>query len=258
MDFLNLALTSFIGLFLYMNVFFFISVLKKRNDIADIAWGLGFIFISTLTLFLDKNFGQKQILLNTLIFLWGLRLAFQIYLRNKNKKEDFRYKKWRNEWMENFYLKTYFQVFILQGVFLFIVSLPIIVTNSLNNIDLNFISFIGVLIWILGYFFEAVGDWQLYIFKRNPQNKGKIITKGLWKYTRHPNYFGEVTMWWGIFLISLEFQYWYLSILSPILITYLILKVSGIPLLEKKYIGNKDFDLYKKRTSIFLPWFPKK
>lgn len=258
MNLLNSALTSFIGLFLYMNIFFVASVIKKRNDIADIAWGLGFIFISIITLFLEKNFGEKQILLNTLILLWGLRLAFQIYLRNRNKKEDFRYKKWRKDWKEKFYLKTYFQVFMLQGLFLFIISLPIIINNSSNAADLNLISFFGLIIWIIGYFFEAVGDWQLYIFKKSPHKEGEIMNHGLWKYTRHPNYFGEVTMWWGIFLISLEFQYWYLGILSPILITFLILKVSGIPLLEKKYIGNKNFELYKKRTSVFLPWFPKK
>jgi steroid 5-alpha reductase family enzyme len=110
---------------------------------------------------------------------------------------------------------------------------------------------VGVLVWLVGFYFEAVGDWQLKKFIKNPENKGKIMQSGLWAYSRHPNYFGEVTMWWGIWLLNFSQNWW--TVVGPMTITFLILKVSGVPLLEKKYEGNKEFEDYKKRTSIFLP-----
>lgn len=252
-SFLNIAILIFI----YMNLWFLIAIIKKRNDLADIAWGLGFILITIYSLL--NNPSLRMIFLSILIVLWGLRLSIHILIRNRNKNEDYRYKKWREDWGKYWIIKSYFQVFIIQGLFMFLISTPIIISGiSKNNNSLGIVDFAGLIIWIIGFYFETIGDWQLSKFKSNPKNKGKIMKYGLWKYTRHPNYFGEVTMWWGIFLISILSGYWYISIISPLTITFLILKVSGIPMLEAKYKGNIEFEEYKNKTSAFFPLLPKK
>jgi len=230
-----------------MNIFFLASHYLKRKDIADSAWGIGFIVLAISNLFLSGNFQQTKIILTFLIFLWGLRLMFYITLRNWNKKEDFRYQNFKN---------SYVDVFMLQGSLMFLVSLPITLYNRFDG-GVIFISFIGLIIWMLGFYFETIGDLEMYFFKKDPKNKGKIMDQGLWQYTRHPNYFGEIAMWWGIWILTLGSTYWYLGLIGPITITYLITKVSGIPLLEKRYEGNKEFEIYKKRTSILFPWFKK-
>jgi len=226
-------------IFLYMTGWFWLALLRKRNDLADIAWGLGFILIS----FLGQNW-----LIRLIVICWGLRLAGHIYLRNKNKREDFRYKKWREDWGKFWIIRSYLQVFLLQGLFMFLISLPI----QLADNKIWWFNLTGLPVWLIGFYFEAVGDWQLTQFKKNPNNRGKILTTGLWQYSRHPNYFGEVMMWWGVWLISLN-QNWYLSLIGPLTISWLIVKVSGIPLLEKKYEGRKDWQKYVAKTPAFWP-----
>jgi steroid 5-alpha reductase family enzyme len=152
---------------------------------------------------------------------------------------------------------------MLQMTFLLIVALPILLsanTDVLINQTGYIILIIGVILWIIGFIFEAVGDAQLKTFKSNPENKGKIMQSGLWKYTRHPNYFGEALMWWAIWIISMSTLSWIniLGIIGPLFITYLLLFVSGVPLLEKKYKDNEAFQAYAKKTSIFFPLPPKK
>lgn len=252
---MNEFLIAGLVIFVSANVGFFVSLVKKRNDVADIFWGIGFILVAWTTFFLADKSNVSALLVNILVTIWGIRLALHIGLRNRGKGEDFRYKAWREEWGKTFYWRSYLQVFILQGVFLFVISLPIIFVNS-RNTEFSVFSVLGLIIWIIGFLFEAIGDYQLLQFTKNPENKGKIIQTGLWKYTRHPNYFGEVALWWGIFCFALPFGFW--TIISPITITYLLLKVSGIPMLEKKYENNPEFAEYKKRTSAFFPMFPKK
>jgi steroid 5-alpha reductase family enzyme len=133
--------------------------------------------------------------------------------------------------------------------------LPVLFINLGTGGPLGFFDLVGFLVWITGFYFESTGDAQLARFVRDPINKGKIMQSGLWKYTRHPNYFGEVTQWWGIFIISLSVPFGIFTIIGPLTITYLILFVSGVPMLEKKYAGRADFEAYKKRTSVFFPWF---
>jgi len=147
---------------------------------------------------------------------------------------------------------------MLQGFLLLVISYSIILVNYSMETGIKALDIIGLVLWLVGFFFEAVGDYQLIRFKRDEKNKGKIMTQGLWKYTRHPNYFGECVMWWGIFLIALSVKYGWTAIISPLLITLLLLRVSGVVMLEKKYIGNKEFEDYAKKTSAFFPWFPKK
>lgn len=251
--YLTLALT----LLAYMTAWFILSVIKKRNDLADIAWGLGFILLSWLALFLG-SFSLRGLLVNLLISVWGGRLAWHIWQRNRRKQEDYRYAAWRKDWGKFFYLRSFFQVYLLQGVFLFLIIQPVLFIHRHEATVLGFVDLLALSLWLFGFYFESVGDAQLKAFVSNPANKGKLLETGLWKYSRHPNYFGEVTQWWGIFLFSLSLSGSLPVIIGPLTITALILFVSGVPLLEKKYAGRPDFEAYKKRTSIFLPLPPKK
>lgn len=240
-----------------MSVWFVISLIKKRNDVADIAWGLGFVIISWISFFISSEYSPRSIFVNLLVMIWGLRLAFHIYKRNRKKQEDYRYMQWRNDWGKWFLLRSYLQVYLLQGFFLFMIVFSVVFINKSSISTISFYDIFGFVVWLIGFFFEVVGDYQLAQFIKNPENKGRIMQTGLWKYTRHPNYFGEVTQWWGIFIIGLSLQYGFITIISPITITILILFISGIPLLEKKMLENSEFIEYKKRTSMFIPMFPR-
>ena len=200
-------------------------------------------------------FLPRQVLITLLTCIWGFRLACSIAKRNWNKGEDPRYAAWRNEWKRFFYIRSFFQIFMLQGMVMLIVALPIIIVNTNSNGSLTLLDSIGFFIWIAGFLCEVIGDHQLGQFLLDPEHKGKVMQSGLWRYTRHPNYFGEATLWWGMFVIALSVPYGWVSILSPLLITYLLIYVSGIPLAEKFFIGNIEYDEYKKRTSAFIPWF---
>ncbi len=252
---MNFYFIPALTLFGYMTFWFIIAISKKRNDIADIAWGLGFVLMAWLSFYLS-GFSFKAFLVNVLVTVWGLRLAWHIYNRNKNKPEDSRYLEWRKIW-KNFYLRSYLQVFLLQGLFLFLISLPVMFINYSVSEGFGILEIVGLLVWGIGFYFESSGDKQLKEFIGNQANKGKLMDKGLWQYTRHPNYFGEVTQWWGIFIIAISIPGSLFTIVGPLTITILILFVSGIPLLEKKYAGRPDFEEYKKRTSIFIPLPPR-
>jgi steroid 5-alpha reductase family enzyme len=245
--------------YIYMSIFFVIALLKKNNSIADIAWGLGFVLITVFSFSRATDVFERTLLINVLVLIWGLRLAYFILKRNINKKEDFRYANWRKEWKRTFLIRTYLQVFMLQGFIMFIIALPIM-ENNFNEIqNLNVFDIIGLTLWIIGFLFEAIGDYQLKQFIARRENKGKIMRSGLWKYTRHPNYFGEATMWIGIAIISIRsFPHPIFAVISPFLITYLLLFVSGVPLLEEKYADNLEFQEYARKTSKFIPWFVKK
>jgi len=250
-------------LFAFFNLAFIVAQLKKNNGLADMAWGLGFVVVAVTSLLVAQTYHLYQLVITGLVLLWGLRLFFYIGLRNWSKPEDFRYVNMRKKWGKHVHLKAYFIVFILQMTFLLIVALPILLsanTDVLINQTGYIILIIGVILWIIGFIFEAVGDAQLKTFKSNPENKGKIMQSGLWKYTRHPNYFGEALMWWAIWIISMSTLSWIniLGIIGPLFITYLLLFVSGVPLLEKKYKDNEAFQAYAKKTSIFFPLPPKK
>lgn len=247
--FLTLALV----LFAYMSMWFLVSLIKKRNDVADVAWGLGFVLMAWVSFFLSTPSGARGILVGTLVSIWGIRLAWHIHSRNKGKGEDYRYLAWRNEWGKWFYLRSYFQVYLLQGLFLFLIVSPVLVVNKNAGNPLGILDFVAVAVWLTGFYFESVGDAQLARFIKDPANKGKLMQSGLWAYSRHPNYFGEVTQWWGIWLFALSLPNGWMSVVGPLTITFLILKVSGIPLLEKKMEENPDFAEYKRRTSVFIP-----
>lgn len=255
---LEIFLSVGIVIFLYMSCWFVLAALTKRNDVADIAWGLGFITVVYYLYALSQNTSPQFSLILLLTTLWGVRLAIHIYRRFIKRKEDSRYTEMKKSWGKWYYFRTYLQVFVLQGFIMLLISMSAIIASQSYSTSLHLLNFVGMVIWMYGFFFETVGDLQLNQFISNPKNKGKLMTTGLWQYTRHPNYFGEVSQWWGIFLIVITLPLGYLAIISPLTITYMILKVSGIPMLEKKYEGRQDFAEYKSKTSAFFPWFPRK
>lgn len=241
----------------YMTGWFIAAQIRGRNDIADVAWGLGFILAAAISLLAGGIYPPRGLLVSGLVLVWGIRLAAHIHSRDRGKGEDPRYRKWREEWGKWFVLRSFLQVFMLQGVLLVMVALPVIFVNHAPPAPLGPLDLLGLTIWLIGFSFEAVGDRQLLTFTRDPANRGKLMTSGLWRYTRHPNYFGEVTLWWGIWLMTLALPGGWLTIIGPITITFLILKVSGIPMLEKRYEDRADFQEYKRRTSAFFPLPPK-
>jgi steroid 5-alpha reductase family enzyme len=245
------------AILVYMVIWFLVSLALRRNDVADVAWGGGFIVAALTTLVSGDGMTPRALLVTALVIAWGLRLSLHIGPRNRGKGEDPRYRKWREEWGRYATVRSFFQIFILQGVLLLVISLPVLRVITAPDTSLTLMDFLGSVVWLTGFLFETISDWQLLQYKKDPAHKGKVITTGLWRYTRHPNYFGEVTLWWGIYIIALNVPGGWMTVIGPLTITFLILKVSGIPMLEKKYEGNAEFEEYKKRTSAFFPMSPK-
>lgn len=237
---------------------FFIAKKKKKHDYLDIIWGVGFILGAVVSYGISEYKTTIGLIMTVMVIIWGVRLTYHLAKRNIGQKEDVRYLEYRNAYKGNhFELYFFFRMYVVQYVLNFVIGFPVIYGNIYGNLNLGLISFVGMMIWAVGFFFESVGDRQLKDFKRNSFNKGKLMTTGLWKYTRHPNYFGEATQWWGIYIMTLSnIQYAFL-IFSPLVITGLLLFVSGVPLLEKRYEGREDWEEYKRKTSKFIP-FPQK
>ena len=261
-SFLNALGASAILVALYMTAWFAVALARKDNSVADIAWGLGFVLVASYTFFFRRTSLFLPGLVTSLVVVWGIRLAYHIFRRNMAKGEDPRYTAWRAKWGRTFVWRSYLQVFLLQGLFMLVIALPVVLVNTHRwdagrPVAEGLFTLAGILVWVLGFFFEAVGDAQLARFKKDPANKGKIMDRGLWRYTRHPNYFGESLMWGGIFIIALEVPSGWMTVASPLLITFLLAKVSGVPMLERRYAGNAAFQDYARRTSAFVPWFPK-
>jgi len=245
-------------IFIYMTLVFVLALIKKNNGVVDIAWGLGFILVS-LAVFLLRGGGQaRQWLALALVALWGSRLALHIFRRNRGREEDFRYAAWRRQWGKHFIIRSFGQIFMLQGLLLLLVSAPLLLIVGQEQPPLNLLDGLGVLVWLTGFSFETIGDRQLAAFIKDPANLGKLMTGGLWGFSRHPNYFGEAALWWGMAVLALSAPRGWWGLIGPMVITFLLRFVSGVPLLEKKYRGRADFEAYKKQTSIFFPWFPRR
>jgi steroid 5-alpha reductase family enzyme len=243
--------------FVYFLVFFLVAQVIKNNSIVDMGWGAGFVLLALIILISQGAYVERNLLMTLLVTIWGGRLTYYIVKRNWGKPEDFRYAKWRQEWGRWLVPRAFLQVFMLQGLLMLVIGYPIVLVNANPQPELNFFDYAGLLVWIIGFIFESVGDKQMAEFKKDPANKGHVIKSGLWKYSRHPNYFGEATMWWGIFLLALSLPSGLSAVISPLVITLLLLFVSGVPMLERKYKDNPEFQAYAKVTSKFFPWFPK-
>jgi steroid 5-alpha reductase family enzyme len=255
----NIPLTAAVVVFAYVNLVHLLALLKKDNGIMDAAWGMGFILVSLVTLAVADGLDARRLLLGALVVVWGARLSLHILIRNAGRAgEDFRYRNWREMWGRWFYVRSYLQIYMLQGAVMFLVSIPIILVNARRGGPLGLLDAFGAAIWLLGFVFEALGDYQLLRFTREPANKGRVMRYGVWCLSRHPNYFGEATLWWGCFLIALSVPGGWWALISPALIAFLLLRVSGIPMLEAKYKDNPEYQEYRRTTSAFFPWFPRK
>lgn len=259
-----------------------ITVKYKDNSLVDIGWALGFVSMAWISFLFNgikySSWSLRHILITSLVTVWGIRLTTYIIVRRKIRKvEDKRFVAYREKWQSNFILKSFLVIFVPQMIIVYIIGSPVVYANSIADSALVpplhgiIMLAIGAAVWLEGFFFETVGDIQLMKFRNNPTNKGKTLSSGLWKFSRHPNYFGESEQWWGIFIITLSFAFDDLSnithiivgwvmILGPITLTLLLLKFSGIPTLETEEMLNKreGYKEYIETTSSFIPWFPKK
>lgn len=252
---LNITVPTIL-LIVYLAIMFIITHIKKDLSIANFAWG-GAVLLITLYTFVANTFYARHLLITALITLWAVRLATFVYLRYK-KGADPRYVTWQDQKGTAAVLFALAWIFMLNGGFGIIMSLPSFAVNSSSIPGLNLLDLLGTLIWLKGFYWESVSDYQLFSFMKNPANKGKIMDQGLWQYSRHPNYFGEITMWWGVYLIALSVYYGWLTIIAPIAITITMCFVTGIPMNEKPMEHNPEYQAYKKRTSALIPWWPKK
>ena len=237
----------------YMTLWYGIALSTKRYDVVDSAWGLGFVLITWVSLALQANFGKLQVASAALVSLWGLRLFAHIANRNWRKSEDdHRYQELRKKWGSIERRKLYTNVFLLQGLLIVIVSTPMLALVFTRH-QPNALSIAGWVVWLFGITFEAIADRQLATFIKNRKpGSHKIMSSGLWRYSRHPNYFGEITAWWGAAVVAVSVGGWR-GIIGALVITFLITKVSGIPPLEKHYDGNKEYAAYRERTSVLVP-----
>jgi steroid 5-alpha reductase family enzyme len=260
MDFLLIYLYGFLAIIILMTFLWILSVFLENASIVDPFWSIAFI-VAGITYYFNTNGNlDRKTLVITLLLVWGLRLAIYLGWRNWGKSEDFRYKQFRENYgAKRYWWFSFFQVFLLQGVLAWFISAPILAAMYFGkNLPLGLLDYIACSIWLIGFIFEAGGDFQLAKFKAKKENKGKLLTTGLWKFTRHPNYFGDATIWLSFALFSISVQS-YIPILSFILMTYLIVKVSGVSLLERTLIHKKpNYKEYIQKTNSFFPWFPKK
>ena len=236
-----------------------VSIALKNASIVDIFWGLGFVVVAWICFFSTTGFEPRKILLTTLVTIWGLRLSIYLFWRNHGQGEDYRYQSLRARIGKNFPIISLFVVFIFQGLLIWLISLPIQATQASSEpTQFTIFDVVGIMLWFIGIFFESVGDSQLASFKSDPNNTGKVMDRGLWKYTRHPNYFGDALLWWGIFCIALSVPNGWWMVVSPIVMTTLLMKISGVALLEKTLKKTKpQYEEYVRKTNAFLPWFPK-
>lgn len=250
---------SLLALLAYMSALFVVSLIRKDNGTADIGYGIAFMVAIAAALAAAQPHPLVSVLA-ALPFIWGARLSFRIYRRNRGKPEDFRYRAWRESWGRWFVLRSFLQVYLLQGAVVFVVSLPVLLALAYPHAPSVPVFAVGIALWAVGFFFEVVGDAQLDAFLAR-KDRPRIMQEGLWRYTRHPNYFGESLMWWGIALsASASVASALLAIVcfaSPLLITYLLLFVSGVPLLEARFKGDPAWEDYAARTSVFFPLPPR-
>lgn len=255
-----IAAATLIGTF--MLLMWLLSIPLKNVSIVDIGWGLGFVAV---TLWVARG---TVPLIEGLVLTWGLRLAIHLAVRNIGKPEDYRYAAMRQRFGPSFTWTSLLIVFGLQGVVMWIVALPLLAASAFNTTAVNIagrtpgLMAIGLSVWLTGFLFESIGDWQLARFKRDPASHGKVMDRGLWKYTRHPNYFGDFMVWWGHWLVCVavsSFQDIWWTVISPLLMSFLLLKVSGVALLEKSLRQRSpEYEGYIRRTSAFFPWPPRR
>lgn len=263
-------LSAFITVMLLFQIAAVPALILRKNDLADVLWGPAF----PLTAFAAAYWGTgglsaldtRALLILALVTIWAIRLFVHVGWRNLIKtEEDVRYANWRRQWGNTWIWRSYLQVFVLQPLILYILISPVLLAIATAPASpdvspqppLSPLAWVGLAIWALGFIFEAVGDEQLRRFKSDKKNKGQLMTTGLWSWTRHPNYFGEITLWWGIWLMVAELPYGWATVIGPLGVTYLILKVSGVTMLEELMQKRPGYAEYAAKTPRFFPRPPR-
>lgn len=256
--FAKVAVLNLLAVCALMTAGWFISVWKDNVNIVDSLWGLGFVLVAVITFAIGIGFDGRRSMVLCMTACWGLRLAAHLTWRNWGEDEDHRYAQWRQK-SGRFWLVSLFKVFWLQAIFLSAISLVLQAAQlSPEPSRFTLLDILGALIWTVGFVFESVADWQLARFKADPANQGRVMDKGLWAWSRHPNYFGEFLIWWGFFVVALAVPGGWWTVISPIIVSLVLMKMTGVPLteaaLKKRRPGYAD---YIKRTSAFFPRPPK-
>lgn len=259
-DIAKLVMLCLISAIVVMSTMFIIAQTKKRYDYIDSGWGLSFIAIAWTSFLLRTSDASSQfnprLLVTLLVTLWGIRLSYHILKRTlSSKTQDRRYTELIAKWPDKSPIKIYVKLFLAQAGLSLLVSSGVIHINLSGDVPWSIWTSIGLLIWTAGFIFESIADYQLKQFIGSAENKGKLMTSGLWKYSRHPNYFGEITMWWGISAVSLGTKYGWIGLGGAAFITFLIVYVSGLPLSETNSASRPGWKEYKARTAVLIPFF---
>jgi len=258
MSFFNILFLGFAVVMVMMTLLWIVSIIVRNVSIVDLFWGLGFVLAAGFYFLKTEGYEPRKTILLAMVTIWGLRLSFYLAWRNIGEGEDFRYAQFRKNYGNRYWWISFFQTFLLQGILMGLISAPLLGAQYYGNHNtLGILDYVGILLWLTGFIFETVGDLQLARFKADTSNKGKVMDKGLWRYTRHPNYFGDSAVWWGYGFLCMAAGS-YLPVLGSILMTFVIIKISGVGLLEKSLKEKKpQYRDYAEKTSAFFPWFPK-
>ena len=255
---MNEIMELYLGLFLVFNIGFVFYLITNHLKVIDLFWGMGHLYIALMSYYqlnqINSDYKLKPTICTILTIFWAIRLTSYLFIRNINQGEDFRYQKLKDSWKGPIFLNAYFKIFMFQGVVLGITSLTIVFIMKGNIPDkLIWIDYLGIVLFVTGFLWESIADTQLYLFKK--KNPNEYYNGGLWKYSRHPNYFGEILLWWGMWVFSISSGYWYYSIFAPIVIHFMILKVSGIPFLKNRFDKSKDQKSYVNKKNALIPKF---
>jgi steroid 5-alpha reductase family enzyme len=250
--------TNALAILLVMLAIWSVSLVLRDVSIVDVAWGCLFVLVAWLTALLSRNEGRPiDWLLPVLTTIWGTRLALYLLWRKWGEGEDHRYATMRVKRGAAFAWQSLFIVFLLQGFLAWTISLPLQFGIPRTHEHVLWRG-VGIVLWALGFFFESIGDWQLARFRSDLKHRGQVMDRGLWRYSRHPNYFGDFCVWWGLGLIAVGNGAGLWTLIGPLLITVLLLRVSGVTLLESTLKSSKPgYEEYARRTNAFFPWLPK-
>jgi steroid 5-alpha reductase family enzyme len=251
-NFLAVSGFSLLAVAILMAVTAMVGRRQGRVSVVDTAWGLGFIVVAVVAGSVGDGPLWRRLLVLVLVAVWGGRLARHMHTRNRGKGEDPRYEKMLADQPGDPFLVAVRKVYLVQGAAIWFVSLPLQVSAASGD-GVVWVAILGAAVWLLGIVFEAVGDAQLSRFKADPGNKGKVMDRGLWAWTRHPNYFGDSAVWWGLYLVAASAWPGVLTILSPVVMTYFLVFATGARLLEKEMSTRPGYPEYQQRTSYFLP-----
>ncbi len=256
---INVLAATALALLVLMVLTWLLSLPLRNASIVDVVWGAGFVVVAWASVLTANAYTTRSNLITAMVTVWGVRLAAHLWWRNRGKGENHRHHAMRRRAGDRFVATSLVTVFLFQGLLVWIVSLPVQLAAAHDVPDIGAIGVLGVVIWGIGFFFESVGDSQLARFKADPDNEGRLLDSGLWRYSRHPNYFGDFCIWWGIFLVAAETADARFAVISPIVMTILLIHVSGVRPLERSLVKHKPgYAQYVTRTSAFFPRRPRR